>query len=281
MKSRTAVLALATGLVLAATVVEVQAANATVTYKDGLVTIHCKDTPLSQVFDQLKAASGLQVILDGAVRSVRLTAEIDSQPLNFALERLLEGTGVNYAMFLDRGNWQRVAKIYIGSAGGSVARGGSSTPASTPTPPRRGPVARPADVDEGVDEDEPDGGEPESPTPADTSGEADESADENAEPPGASPAPAPNYLPPPPAFPRSSFTPGLDSNPFGSSQPATGGTPPSNPPGSAGSESTGPGNPPPAYFPFFDAFGRPIPVNPQQQQQQQPQTGSGQQQKKQ
>jgi hypothetical protein len=283
MRARSVVLALSAVSILATA--EVASATTAVTYKDGLVTIRCKDMPLGQVFDQLKAASGLQVILDGAVRSVRLTAEIDSQPLNFALERLLEGTGVNYAMFLDRGDWQRVAKIYIGSAGAgsAAARGGSPASVSTPMTPRRSTVTRPAadEMEENFEEpEEPDLSEPEPATSEESIVEPQDEGDVDAAPPGSSPNPAPNYLPPPPSFPRSSFTPGLDAqNPFGSTQPATA-PQPKNPSGAGtgAGTTTAPGNPPPAYLPFFDAFGRPIPVNPQQQQQ--PPQGSEQQQKK-
>ncbi len=280
MKNRKAVLALAAGSILAVAV-EAQASGASVIYENGLVSIRCKDTPLSQVFDQLKAAAGLSVILDGAVKSVRLTAEIEAQPLNFALERLLEGAGVNYAMFLDRGNWQKVAKIYIGSAGtsgGSVARGSSPVPVTRPSPLRRGPAARPTDAED-EEPDEPEVAEPETAAPADNTnsdpnGDA-ETGDQTAEPPGASPSAVPNYLPPPQSFPRSGFTPGIEQNPFGSTpQPSTGGSSTQQP------STSQPSNPPPAYFPFFDAFGRPIPVNPQQQQQP-AQQGAGQQKKQQ
>jgi len=280
MKNRRALLALAAASILGIAA-QAQATGASVTYENGLVSIRCKDAPLGQVFDQLKAAAGLSVILDGAVKSVRLTADIEAQPLNFALERLLEGTGVNYAMFLDRGNWQRVAKIYVGAAGtsgGPVARGSSPVPAR-PSPLQRGRTARPADADAEEDElDEPEVAEPETAAPADNSDpneDAAETGDESAEPPGASPAAVPNYLPPPQSFPRSGFTPGIEQNPFGSTpQPSTGGSSTQQPGNSQ------PNSPPPAYFPFFDAFGRPIPVNPQQQQQP-AQQGTGQQKKQQ
>jgi hypothetical protein len=76
-----------------------------------------------------------------------------------------------------------------------------------------------------------------------------------------------NYLPAPPSYPRSSITPGLESSPFGATNPQ-GQT------GTSGGQQDQPENPPPAYFPFLDPFGRPIPVppeaNPQQQQKQNP-----------
>ena len=82
--------------------------------------------------------------------------------------------------------------------------------------------------------------------------------------PGAMPD-ASSYVPPAPSFPRSSFTPGLESSPFGPNAQGQGGA-------AAPAPNTGGANtPPPAYYPFLDPLGRPIPVppgatNPQQQQ---------------
>ena len=106
------------------------------TFTDGRISIRCDNESLGQVFDQIKAATGVELILDGSVRNTRLTAVLVDEPVNLALERLLEGTGLNYVMLMDRTNWQRVAKMYIGSGQGSSgpASARAPVPASRPLP---------------------------------------------------------------------------------------------------------------------------------------------------
>lgn len=79
------------------------------------------------------------------------------------------------------------------------------------------------------------------------------------------PPPTSDFLPPPPRYPRSSFTPGLESNPFGQVNPPRGQQQPETM-----TEEEG-GQAPPAYYPFLDPFGRPIPIPPEARQQQQQQ----------
>jgi hypothetical protein len=63
------------------------------------------------------------------------------------------------------------------------------------------------------------------------------------------------FLPPTPNYRRSSRTPGLESSPFNQQQQQ------------AQPQTPNPGGdqPPPAYYPFLDPLGRPIPVPGQQQ----------------
>jgi len=234
-------------------------AQTTVSYESGLLTIRCSDAPLSQVFEQIRASTGLQLILEDAVKSRRLTADIEKQPFALAIERLLEGSGVNYAMSFDLQDWQKVAKIFIGGGGENVARAAPvPTPARTPVrrSPRRTTTPAGEDPDEMVDEDYPEDFAEEEPDPMEDPGEFPE------EEPPLEPD-DPGFVPEPPSFPRSPFTPGLESSPFGTRQPQT-----RQPSGS-------PNTPPPAYYPFLDPLGRPIPVPPgttppeQQQEEQQ------------
>lgn len=242
-----------------------------VQYQGGRMTIRCNNENLGQLFEQIKTATGMELILDGAVKNTRLTADISGEPLNLAIERLMEGSGLNYVMLMDRADWQRVAKMFITSGGSS----GATAPgrAATPAPLARRALPREA-------EEEPDIA-PEEAAPEDFAGDAgnedatDDQGGENA--PQAPPiaAPPPNYLPAPQNFPRSSFTPGFDKNPFGgasTTQPTpgypNGANPYGGPPGSMTTPGASPNAPPPANFPFVDAFGRPIPVNPQDKQSQ-------------
>jgi hypothetical protein len=61
--------------------------------------------------------------------------------------------------------------------------------------------------------------------------------------------------PPPPSYPRSPFTPGLESSPFGPTNRQA-------QPGAEPQQEGQPKAPPPAYYPFLDRDGRPIPVPP-------------------
>jgi len=246
-----------------------------VRYENGLVTIQCKDAPLSSVFEKIGEASGVELTLEDEVKSKRLTASLVELPVSMAVSRLLEGAGVNYIVMMDSSDWGRVAKIFVGGGGGGPAR---------PAGPVRGPVVD-APADEPVDEPESfeeemealDSGDavdpgleaPAEEMPADEFG-AGEDPDAFGGPPGSSPLP--DFLPPAQTFPRSSFTPGLPRP----SQRQQGGV-------QQQPQEQDPGNVPPATMPFTDPFGRPIPVPPgmnqtQQRRQQQQQQRQQQQQ---
>ena len=248
---------------------DAQAQSTSVSYQGGLITIRCSEATLEQVFEQIKSETGLELFLEDPIKSKRLTADIEAQPVNQALERLLAGAGVNYAMMFDRENWQRVDKIFIGEGGDAVA---SSQSAPNPSNRRNNRRARRRQALEPEDEfmEDPDEGldDPDDFDDFDDTGDEDAEGDFQEEVPA--PAANPGYLPPPPAFPRSSFTPGLESSPFGAQ---TGGNQQQEQPQSGTSPPTRPA--PPAYYPFTDQFGRPIPVpndpNAQQQEEDEPQ----------
>ena len=257
--------------ILAATAPNAHSQSTSVSYHGGLITIRCSNATLEQVFEQVKSETGLELFLEDPVKSKRLTADIEAQPVNQALERLLAGAGVNYAMMFDREDWTRVDKIFIGEGGGAVA---SSQPGQNPQnrrsarPPRRRPTPPEQAEDEYDDEPDEELDDPSDMDDVDDTGQM-EGAEGDFQDEAPAPAADPGYLPPPPAFPRSSFTPGLESSPFGTK---TGGNKQQEQSGS-GSPSTRPA--PPAYYPFTDQFGRPIPVptdpNASQQQEDQKQ----------
>ena len=219
-------------------------------YEGGLVSISCRNAPLASVFEKLEEVAGLELILEDAVKNKRLTANLEGVPLAMAIQRLLEGNGVNFAVMMDPRDWGRVDKIYVGAGGGGPAR-------SAP-PPRRPLVRQPDPVDDGYDDfddmmDEDDDFEDMSDDLVDDPDNENGPAD--FAPPGSSPVPS--YLPPQQSFPRSNFTPGLP----GSVAPGA----------NAGTNQAQPNQtaPPPATMPFMDALGRPIPVPPDMNQQEQ------------
>jgi hypothetical protein len=238
-----------------------------VTHLNGLVSIQCKDAPLSNVFERIEEATGIELTLEDEVKSKRLTANLVDLPVSMAVSRLLEGVGVNYIVMMDPYDWGRVDKIVVGAGGGGPARAA-------------GPVRGPAVQEEPVEEEEFDDLPPEAfeegleamdPGDAADSGlevPGDEMpADEfgGAEDPGAfggppGSSPVPDFLPPAQSFPRSNFTPGL---PSGNQRTQSGVAQPQP------TEEPDPANIPPATLPFTDPFGRPIPVPPGTNQRQQ------------
>lgn len=231
-------------------------------FENGLLTIHCNNATLSSVFETIEQLAGVELILEDAVKSKRLTASFEAVPVAMAVQRLLDGGGVNYAVMMDPNDWGRVNKVFVGAGGGGPAR--SAAPARRPPPPEP--------VDDGYDDyndgamdnlddfndvndmdgmnddlvDDPDADftDEDVMDPSDPGGFA--------APPGSSPVPS--YLPPQQSFPRSNFTPGLPTQ-----QPSTSGA-------SSSQQPVEP--PPPATMPFMDALGRPIPVPPEMNQQQ-------------
>ena len=219
-------------------------------YEGGLLSISCRNAPLASVFEKLEELAGLELILEDAVKNKRLTANLEGVPLAMAVQRLLEGNGVNYAVMMDPRDWGRVDKVFVGAGGGGPAR-------SAP-PPRRRPV--PAEpVDDGYDDFDEDMMDEDDDFDAMSDDLVDDPNNENGPadfaPPGSSPVPS--YLPPQQSFPRSRFTPGLPGSVAPGANPGTNQAPPNQT------------APPPAMMPFMDALGRPIPVPPDMNQQEQ------------
>jgi len=249
-----------------------------VTYRNGLVTIQCKDAPLSSVFERIEQTTGIELTLEDDVKSKRLSANLIDLPVSMAVSRLLEGVGVNYIVMMDPFDWGRVDKIFVGAGGG----GGTARAAG----PARGPVMPEEPIEEAYEEVPPesfeDGMEAMDPGDAMDPGlEAPPEEMQNPEdfegaedpeafaPPGSSPLP--DFLPPAQSFPRSSFTPGLPQG----NQRTQGGMNQQQP------QEQDPADTPPATFPFTDPFGRPIPVPPGMNQQQQKRQQQQQQQRQQ
>ncbi len=242
----------------------VSAVNApVVSFDGGLLTVQCNEVPISEVFGQIRAATGLELILEDEVSGKRLTANIQAQPVHLAIERLLEGSGVNFVVFFDYRDIQRVDKVFIGAGGGGPAR--SAAPAASARSNRRRPtrIAEPTDdpPEDMTDMEEPDEYVEEDMAPEDMEEMAPEMQPGETE--GANP-----YLPPTPNYRRSTRTPGLESSPFGQQQPQA------QPQAQPQTPNPGGDNPPPAFYPFLDPLGRPIPVpgqEPQEKKENKPQ----------
>jgi hypothetical protein len=189
-----------------------------VTHLNGLVTIQCKDAPLSSVFERIEEATGIELTLEDEVKSKRLTANLVGLPVSMAVSRLLEGVGVNYIVMMDPSDWEQVAKIFVGGGGGGPARSAG---------PVRGPVVAEKPVDEAFEEAPPESfeeggcrgyGRRRGPRARSARRHAESRRVRGragpgrfAAPPGSSPLP--EFLPPAQSYPRSSFTPGFPEEP--------------------------------------------------------------------
>lgn len=246
------------------------AAAVDVHYQDGLLQVKCVSAPLAEVFEKIRVATGMVSILDGETKKIELSVDVPPSGMLEAIRELLDGVNVNYALVGSPRDEQRVTKIYVGEGtrvksaerarnsgragraaerrGASLGRsaatarsrrgdpsraapstdalGGGATPAPSASDLANGQLGRDnADGPDGENEGEPFGDEIED----------SESSDAVI----AMPVPGPlAILPPPPTYPRSPFTPGLD----------------------AGSASSG------GYRQALDAFGRPIRVREQKRQ---------------
>jgi hypothetical protein len=234
MKRRPALIACFAGL-LAGSVGARAAEPVDITYAGGLLTIRCAEAQLAEVLEQVGSATGMALVIDDAVKDMPLTADIEAQPVHVALERLLEGQGVSYAMSLSP-DGQKVAQMYVGTESGgksSASTGpGRARPPVLGVPGRRAePVAPPAaPIAVGITDDD---------------DEVDAELGDDAS---------------PFAGLASEAMPGLPSSPVspaGASAVAararTAGTPvvPVTSGGTGGA---------PAYYPVLDPFGRPIPI---------------------
>lgn len=165
-----------------------------VTFDAGLVSISCQNAPLSAVFDVLEEVTGMELILEDTVKSTKLNADLTDVPLAMAVQRLLEGNGVNYAVMMDPRDWGRVDKVFVGAGGGAPAR--------RPAPaPRRAPQPRPQPVEDDDYDDETDDFEDDDMDEMDEMNDEEMEDDPNAFPPPGS-TPVPSYLAPTHRRPR-------------------------------------------------------------------------------
>src|SRR5919108_6191208 len=91
-------------------------------YDEGLLSIRCVDARLATLLDEIRTATGMELIVADATPTVRVTTELQAQPVSVVIQRLLEGTGLDYVIVLDPSDGRRVAKMYLESEGGHGAR---------------------------------------------------------------------------------------------------------------------------------------------------------------
>ena len=94
---------------------------ADVQVRDGLVTADIQSQPLTQVLDRLKAQTDVHLLIDDGVEGKTVSANFQDLPVASALKKILEGTGINYAVLA--GENGELESIFIG---------GSTTPGAAP-----------------------------------------------------------------------------------------------------------------------------------------------------
>jgi hypothetical protein len=234
MKPRTALVGCLAGLLAASAVTAAAGDTPDITYAGGLLTVRCADAGLADVLEQIGSATGMTLVLDDAVKSAVVTVDIEAQPVQAALERLLEGRGVSYAMSLSP-DGQKVAQMFVGSGTetrSASAAGGPSRPAAPAAAAHRAPEP-PAPA------------APHLPLPA-IGSDDEEDIDTEADDPSPFAAMAAEGVPGLPTAPAAAAPPAAAN-----ARPATQGTPPV--------PITFPGSSQP-YYPVLDPFGRPIPM---------------------
>ena len=182
-------------------------------YQDGLVSVNCIDASLEEIFLQLKIQADIELILEDSVKSKKLNANFTKELLQLAVQRLLDSTDVNYVIMMDSTNWSLVSKVFVGAGGGHASKGGVLPPRATVQP-----LSTAEDnydySDNMIDTKEANAVEF-------ANRKQDPSAPELEMPPNSSVSRAnePVYLPAPPSYPRSPFTPGPGASPFGALTP--------------------------------------------------------------
>jgi hypothetical protein len=89
-------------------------AYADVQVHDGLVTADLQSQPLTQVLDRLKAQTDVHVFIDDGVQGKTISARFQDLTVAMALKKMLEGTGINYAVL--GGENGEPKSIFIGAS---------------------------------------------------------------------------------------------------------------------------------------------------------------------
>ena len=97
--------------------------HADVKVRDGRVSADLQSQPLNQVLDQLKKQTNMRMVVDEGISGKTVSASFQDLPVGSALKKILEGTGINYAVLAGADGQPQ-----------SVFIGGSSRPGA---PPRR------------------------------------------------------------------------------------------------------------------------------------------------
>jgi hypothetical protein len=102
---------------------------AEVKVRDGQISADLKSEPLTQVLENLKKQTNMKLIVDEGIAGKTVSASFQNLPIALALKKILEGTGINYAVL--SGPEGEPQRIFIG---------GSTSPGAPPKPLDNRPV---------------------------------------------------------------------------------------------------------------------------------------------
>ncbi len=123
--------------------------HAEVKVVDGRITADLKSEPLTQVLDQMKTQTKMKLFVDDGVSGKTVSAKFQDLTIAMALKKILEGTGINYAVM--SGGEGEPQSVFIGSSaalgstpkrldGRPVGNRGVVQPVPPPPPP---PIPQP------------------------------------------------------------------------------------------------------------------------------------------
>jgi hypothetical protein len=93
-------------------------ASERVRIEKGRFWIECQNASLSEMLREMAAVVPMEIWLDEGVEDERLSLSLSGATMKTAVEKLFEDTKLNYVLYLDPDDAERVAKIYVGSGGG-------------------------------------------------------------------------------------------------------------------------------------------------------------------
>jgi len=143
------------GLIVALTLMAPMArAEVVVRVTQERVDVTATAAPLADVLDQLARQTGMEIVYDGKPPRQKVTLALQGRSAAEAVQGILEGQGLNYALVADP-TGTRVQTLLLAGAAGTGTSIGSGAP-RPPAPIRRRPVlppgASPEMMDRGFDE---------------------------------------------------------------------------------------------------------------------------------
>lgn len=135
-------------------------AQVSVTTSGSLVTVKATRASVGDVLQQIGRATGMKVQVEGAPPRASVTVDLVSRPVSEAVERVLEGAGINYAWTL-QGSQGKVASLLL--LGPTTPRANAGFRPDGAAPPVVNRLIRPEppeDVEPVVEEDTSDVGSP-------------------------------------------------------------------------------------------------------------------------
>ena len=96
--------------------------------------IQCESTVLEDVLQKVAEVVPMELWLEDDIKSTLLSADIEGEDMRDAFEELMENAPVNYVLYFDAQEPQRVTKLYVGGGSAKVAQQ-PSREAPEPEPP--------------------------------------------------------------------------------------------------------------------------------------------------